>query len=107
MTWEFKPEAIIDDKYLFKGPYYVTRAVNETYDQSEIGDAIRKILSSVEENKGLDRIQKLTHMTKGEVIWIIDNLSEEHKAEIEQHEENPEEFLKQSEGTTVLFPSDY
>jgi hypothetical protein len=107
MTWNYEPTLIIDDTFLFGGNYYVTSAVHGTFDSSEVGIAILNVLEAVQEHKGLDRLQKLTHKISGKVIWIIDNISEERKLEILENSENPTEVIEEFGGTTVLFPEDY
>lgn len=107
MTWKYEPTLKETEKYHFYGPSYLSAAIDVEINREEIHDAIMKVMLASVEHNGLDRIQRLTHETTGIIIWIIDNISEEQKDEILEMSPTPENDLKESEGTTIMFPNDY
>lgn len=106
MTWIYQPTLKETETYHFLGPYYLTAAIDIEINREEIHEAIMKVMLASVEHNGLDKIQRLTHKITGNIIWIIDNISEEHKDEIIEMSPTPENDLKE-EGTTVMFPDDY
>ena len=107
MTWKYTPTPKEREAYLFDGPYFITHNVNEQISTADIQSAILKVIQASFDQDGLDKVQRLVHQESGNILWIIDNLSEHHKDQILEMSPTPENDLRESDATTVLFPEDY
>jgi hypothetical protein len=107
MIWEYEPQRVIKETFLFKGPYRRTISLNGVIKPHEIQLALFDVINASKYNDGLAQVQKLTHKTTGSVIWIVDNLSLEGAEEILKRFQKPFiEILKNSH-VTVMSPEEY
>lgn len=107
MTWNYTPTPKESEAYLFDGPYFVTHNVDADISKEDVQSAITQVIEASIEQDGLDRIQRLVHQKSGSIIWIVDNLSEEHKDEIIESSPTADNDLREYDATTVMFPHDY
>ena len=107
MIWEYEPQRVIKETFLFKGPYRRTISLNGVIKTYEIQLALLEVIEASKYNDGLAQIQKLTHKTTGSVIWIVDNLSLEGAEKILKHSQKPFKEILKNSYVTVMRSDEY
>ncbi len=107
MNWKYKPNLVQDHHFYFSGKTYITRGINEEIDPLKIVELIHLVRKAALENKGIDYLQKLTEITTGKVVWILDGISDEEKERLRLEEKLSEEKIEEYDIHTILFPKEY
>jgi len=105
MTWKYEPTLAQNERYMFDGKSVMTRGINAEFSNSEIAELLAMVETEAERKNGIEYIQKLTHITKNKVVWIIQELSLEQKERMKQEER--EWQIEEYDYQTILFPDEY
>lgn len=107
LIWDYKPKRSANDHYYFEGPYKRTLLTNGLLKNYEIDVALLGVINCAKKLNGIDRIQKFTHKTSGQVLWIVDNLSLDGLDEILKYSKKPFRDILRNSYTTITLPSEY
>lgn len=77
MNWKYKPKPATDHHFYFSGTTLVTPRISDEIDPIKIVELVHLVRKSALENNGIYYMQKLTEVTSGKVVWVLDGISDE------------------------------
>ena len=107
MNWKYEPELAVDHHFYFSGQTLITHRINDEINPLKIAELVLLVRKVALENNGIDYIQKLTEITSGKVVWILDGISDEEKERLRLEKKLSEKEIEEYDMHTVLFPEEY
>ena len=107
MHWNYQPSPVVDHHYMFDGTTIITKGIQTEIENTKIFELIHMVRTAAMELEGLDYIQKLTEITSGKVVWVIDGISIEEKQRLKTEQKMSDSEIKEYNVHTILFPEEY
>lgn len=107
MNWEYEPKLAEDHHFYFSGKSTMTIGIANEIPTEKLVELIYLVKKAAIENNGLDYIQKLTEITSGKVVWVLDGISDEERERLRLEDKLTEDEIKEYDMHTILFPEEY